>query len=582
MNTKPLKEKPKRVALYTRVSTEEQAEQGYSIEAQATVLTEAVEKAGDEVFRVYSDPGVSGKSMKGRVALAQMLQDAKEGKIDEILVWKLNRLARSQLDIHTILDRLKNYGVTLRSLSENINTGDVTGKMVLSVLAMVGEMERENITANVKLGMKQRARQGQWNGGIVLGYRSESDPGDSRRQGGSRLVVVEEEAEVVRYMFDLAASGLGFKAIANRLNKHGYKTKKGNHFSINGVRDILRNPVYIGQIRYNVREDWSEKRRKGMNPNPIIAEGDHEPIVSQDLWDRAQAMLESRSGKAARSFTGNYPLSGLLRCPECGAGMVAGRSSQRRKDGTEWVRRYYVCSQFSNKGSAACHANSIPADDAERYVFDRLAEVATRPKTLQDIVKKLNSSRAGDRGEYEQGLARLEKELQALDAKRDKWFSLYEEDGIPVSHLRKRLAEIEEQMVALGERKASLEESIASQVSVRVSLENVQMVLSDFQSALELCNPNQRKSLLSMVVQKVTVKNRRVDQIVLTFDQTIHRTVQGGRKKKQQESQEEGTDDGALDSSLMVRFTFHDLKTTIQLLQKNQHCHLMRECKLRK
>jgi len=143
--------------------------------------------------------------------------------------------------------------------------------------------------------------------------------------------------------------------------------------------------------------------------------------------------------------------------------------------------------------------------------------------------------------------------------------SLYEEDGIPVSHLRKRLAEIEDKMVALGECKASLDESLASQVSVRVSLDNVQMVLSDFQSALELCNPNQRKSLLSMVVQKVTVKNRKVDQIVLTFDQTIHRTVQGGRKKKQQESQEEGTDDGTLDSSLVVRFALQYLKPPVNL-----------------
>lgn len=149
---------------------------------------------------------------------------------------------------------------------------------MMNLLASIGEFERETIVDNVKMGMKQRARTGKWNGGIVLGYKSVII-----NENNTRLEVVPEEATTVRRIFELYSAGKGLKAITNQLSHEGYKTKKGNMFGTSGVKDILMNPVYIGKISYNVRENWSEKRRKGYNKNLIIVDGEHEAIIPIEL-----------------------------------------------------------------------------------------------------------------------------------------------------------------------------------------------------------------------------------------------------------------------------------------------------------
>ncbi|WP_308483200.1 recombinase family protein [Clostridium zeae] len=185
------------------------------------------------------------------------------------------------------------------------------------------------------MGMKQRARTGKWNGGIVLGYKSVIV-----NENNTRLEIVSEEASTVRKIFELYASGKGLKASTNQLNHEGYKTKKGNMFGTGGVKDILMKPVYIGKIRYNVRENWSEKRRKGYNKNPIIVDGEHEAIVPIELWDKVQEMYKFKCGKPKKAFESNYILTGLMKCPVCGASMVAGRTKKKRKD--EKVQKYFI------------------------------------------------------------------------------------------------------------------------------------------------------------------------------------------------------------------------------------------------
>lgn len=550
------KDKPLRVAIYARVSTEEQAEHGYSIEAQINSLSEYVYQAGNELVDKYVDAGISGKSVKGRLALAKMLQDARDRRFDLVLVWKINRLARNQLDLLRIIEELRTCGVAFRSYSENFETETPMGRFALQMMGAVGELERNTIVENVRLGMKQRAREGKWNGGAVLGYRTEAVPNASKRHQESSLIVVPDEADTVRHIFEMYASGLGLKAIANHLNKEGFRTKRGNMFSINGIRDILLNPVYIGKIRFNVREHWADLRRKGTNPDYILSDGTHEPIISQELWDEVQAIHAAKAGKPKRSFTGTYPLTGLLRCPECGAGMVAGRSSQKRKDGTEWIRRYYVCGQFANKGSAACRANSVPADLAEKYVFERLSEVVTKKQILRDVVQNLNKARTGHLLVLQNELSQVDKLLQQATARKNKLFSLFEEDKVSQEFLKERLFGLDEELTSLGDRKSDLEIEIDSQDAAPVPIKMVEMVLKDFDSALRACEPERRKSLLVLVVKEITVKNRRVDKIALTFDETIERNIRGWSRKSTKEEASEGVDDDTLDRLLMVRFTF--------------------------
>lgn len=152
------------------------------------------------------------------------------------------------LDTLKLLDKFEYYNVKFISYTENFDTGTPIGRLVVQLMASIAEMERNTLSENVKLGMKQRAMEGLWNGGVVFGY----DLNDKKL-----LVINQDEAEVVKLIFTKYADGKGLRAIANYLNKTGYKTKRNRHFSINGIAQILDNPIYIGKIRWLQHENWT-------------------------------------------------------------------------------------------------------------------------------------------------------------------------------------------------------------------------------------------------------------------------------------------------------------------------------------
>ena len=158
----------KKVAIYCRVSTVEQAEEGYSIDEQRRRNIEYCEKEGHEVFKVYEDRGISGKNISGRPGLKELLQDANAGKFDLVIVWKLNRISRKLIDILNIVDTLDKNKIAFRSLTESFETETPAGKLQLNIMGAIGEFERGTIAENVKMGMIARAREGKWNGGKVL------------------------------------------------------------------------------------------------------------------------------------------------------------------------------------------------------------------------------------------------------------------------------------------------------------------------------------------------------------------------------------------------------------------------------
>lgn len=220
-------EKPTRVAIYVRVSTEEQAEQGYSIDAQLDTLRKHCLYSEKVIFHEYVDRGISGKSMEKRLELQQMLKDAEKNSFDEVLVWKLNRLARNTIDLLQMVEVLEKHNVAFSSFSEKFDTSTPMGKFTLQMMASVGEFERNTIVENVKMGLKQRARTGKHNGKVPLGYRAVKDANNVSNHHESNVEIIEAEAAIVTKIFERFAAGRGFKSIANELNHEGYVTKPG-------------------------------------------------------------------------------------------------------------------------------------------------------------------------------------------------------------------------------------------------------------------------------------------------------------------------------------------------------------------
>lgn len=506
-----------RVAIYARVSTEEQAEHGYSIDAQLDTLRKYCDIYKWEIVGEYVDRGVSGKSIEGRYELQRLLRDAQDRKFDEVLVWKFNRMARKNIDLLHIVDLLEKNNVAFRSISENFDTTTSMGKFALQMMGAVGELERNTIVDNVKMGHKQRARTGKHNGKVPIGYRSVKV---DERGKETRIVVVEEEAALVRNIFEQYAAGHGLKAIANDLNHRDHKTRTGKAFSTCAIRDILDNPMFVGKIRYNRYENWAERRRNGKSTELILSDGHHPAIISEELWEKVQLLRQKKSVMPKKRFEGEYLLTGLIRCPECGAAMTASRTVNRAKDGTKIVRMYYSCGRFRSQGSSVCHANSVRKDEAEKAVTERIRQAVTQPHILKKVVRSINEHRTGRIKPLRDELAAVQARIDKLEEKKRKYLGLYEMDEIDRDLFAERLNDLNRELDTELTRRSKLELELRDDQAEPVSYELVSSLVGRFDALLRRSPFPQRKTLMHLIVKKITLDERkRVGSVELAFNE---------------------------------------------------------------
>ncbi|MDU4075078.1 MAG: recombinase family protein [Clostridium perfringens] len=524
VNDTKIEKRRKIIAIYCWVSTDEQAEFGYSIDEQKRLLEEWCKANDYIIYKCYSDRGISGKNIKDRPALKELLSDAKEGKFDMVISWKINRVSRKLEDVLKIVNLLEKNNITFKSYSEPFETDTPAGRMQFQMMALIGEFERGTIAQNVKMGMIAKAKSGNWCGGRVLGYDLvPNNSPEEEKKGKNKLEINEKEAEIVRFIFNEYSKGKGYKAITNKMNKLGYKTKKGNNFSVGSIRDILTNPVYIGEIRYNVRQNWSEKRRRNINPNPIRVKGKHEAIIDRELWDKVQLILESKKGKPSRIYDGEYPLTGILRCPKCGAGMVISRTTNTLADGTKKRIAYYCCGNWKNKGTSVCNSNTIRVDKANEYVFKKIEELVSNEAMIKAVVKNINKERKDKVKPAKRLLGDIDKELEKLDKRKRKIFEAYEDDILTKEEFQTRKDELNEKIRILEEEKKPLLNTISEDVSEEIPYEFIKDILMNFSKVLNSSvSREQQKKLLHMIISEITMnESREIDSIKLNINDKL-------------------------------------------------------------
>ena len=524
VNDIKVEKRRKLIAIYCRVSTEEQSENGYSIDEQERLLEEWCKKMGYVIYKCYSDRGISGKNIKDRPALKELLSDAKAGKFDMVISWKINRVSRKLEDVLKIVNLLEKNNITFKSYSEPFETDTPAGRMQFQMMALIGEFERGTIAQNVKMGMIAKAKSGNWCGGRVLGYDLvPNNSPEEEKKGKNKLKINEKEAEIVRFIFNEYSKGKGYKAITNQIYKLGYKTKKGNDFSVGSIRDILTNPVYIGEIRYNVRQNWSEKRRRNINPNPIRVKGKHEAIIDRELWDKVQLILESKKGKPSRIYDGEYPLTGILRCPKCGAGMVISRTTNTLADGSKKRIAYYCCGNWKNKGTSVCNSNTIRVDKANEYVFKKIEELVSNEAMIKAVVKNINKERKDKVKPAKRLLGDIDKELEKLDKRKRKIFEAYEDDILTKEEFQTRKNELNEKIRILEEEKKPLLNTISEEVSEEIPYEFIKDILMNFSKILNSSvSREQQKKLLHMIISEITMnESREIESIKLNINDKL-------------------------------------------------------------
>lgn len=430
-----------RCYIYTRVSTEMQAVEGYSLEAQMVEIMERIEKEEMIVCGKYSDEGKSGMSIDGRLEFQRMLEDISNQKdnIDYVLVYKLSRFGRSAVDVLTSLEFIQDYGVELWSIKENIDTGsEGFGKLIISIMASVSEIEHDNIIMQTYSGKLQSVREGNHGSGAQspFGYKSVYDPSIKK----NKLVIDEEEAKIVRIIYDkYVNTNMGFESISNYLANQGYrKTPRLNsslhYFSKDFVKQIIDNEIYMGKIAFGKRkvvkltraERKKEKEEgKRVRLNKVVRQkeydifdGKHEAIISEEMWLQAHAKREATGIKHAKkhSLDHEHILSGLIKCPLCGAGMYGNVNRKKRADGTLYKDYFtYQCKHRKEleTGERCNFGKQWNQDKINNAVYEQIKKMVCNEEFAKMIKEEIGAT--VDTDEVDNEINAIEKDLKRLE-----------------------------------------------------------------------------------------------------------------------------------------------------------------------
>ncbi len=469
-----MKKKRQKCYIYIRVSTAMQVD-GYSLEAQKDKLTKFAEFQDMEVVREYCDAGKSGKTITGRPEFTQMLQDVADGRddVDYILVFKLSRFGRNAADVLNSLQYIQDFGVNLICVEDGIDSSKDSGKLTITVLSAVAEIERENILVQTMEGRKQKAREGKWNGGQApFGYDLDTK--------NSTLTVNPEEAEIVKIIFEkFTTTDMGAESICNYLNQHGYEKSKNrahelNYFSRGLILKILDNPVYIGKIAYGKSttekiKGTRDQYHRVRNDDFLLADGQHEAIIDLDLWEAARVKRRETGVKWAKthSLEHEHILSGLIKCPVCGTGM-SGTVRRRKNKGTGEYKDdfYYRCKHRKkiNESDFCNYKLSLNQDslnqEVERYIMwlvhnDDCKEFILKRLASRVDVSALEAEREQLRGQLRQlsgAKTKLTEMLDRLDVTDKHYDRKYQDMHDRLDNLYDKIGDIDDELADVNEK----------------------------------------------------------------------------------------------------------------------------------
>lgn len=470
-----------KVALYVRVSTTVQLEEGYSIEEQKAKLESYCDIKDWHVYKVYTDGGFSGSTTE-RPALEQLIKDAQSKLFDTVLVYKLDRLSRSQKDtLYLIEDIFLKNNIEFVSLLENFDTSTPFGRAVIGLLSVFAQLEREQIKERMQLGKLGRAKAGKsmmW-AKTSYGYNYDKETGS--------MTINEYEALAVKEIFTSYLAGMSITKLRDKINE---EYPKQPAWSYRTIRGILGNPVYCGLNQY-----------KGQT-----FQGTHKPIISLADFEQTQRELAKRQQTAKelsnpRPFQAKYMLSGLAQCGYCHAPLKV-ILGQKRKDGTRFKR--YECYQRhprKTKGvtvyndNKKCDSGYYDMELLEHYVLTRISQLQNDPEKIQELFSD-DTSPAVDR-------QAIQKQIDSLTLKLSKLNDLYLDDRITLDELRVKSSDFIKQRSALEDemKKASNDK----QAGKRQKIEK----LLDASSVLDMSYDNQ-KVIVRELIDKVQVTSDKV------------------------------------------------------------------------
>ena len=512
-NGRSIYDLPLRVTYYARVSTDKD-EQLNSLENQVQYYTELIQSKPNWTYIPgYIDEGISGTSTKKRDSFNRMIADAKAGCFDFIITKEISRFSRSTLDSIKYTQELLEHDVGVLFQNDNINTLDSDSEFRLVVMAGVAQDEVRKLSERLKFGFRQAVKNGHVLGNDRLwGYDKKN----------CILTINEAEAPVIRRIFDLYANQqMGIRRISQTLYDEGYTSRQGNAFNMLTIRHVLQNPKYKGWYCANKSQtvDYRSKRKVFLDESEWVMYPDASipAIVPEELWDRANALYRHRSEEQRQkangaSYHNRYPYSGKIVCEEHGTSYY--RQVLKSQKGEKEV---WQCRVYRDRGRAACSAPQIRSAELDQImarIFDQLAQ--NKQAIVEAVMKVIQS--VPDEHDYQRDALRLEEDLAAIHAKKDRLLEISIAGAITIDEFKKRNDGFNEQIQKLEEQLTVLrQEEQKSKASVE-QLDKIKDALHEELSFKNGINSALVTTILDhIVVKKGSTKEKLLLDIHLKF-----------------------------------------------------------------
>lgn len=507
-----------RIAPYARVSTDSE-EQLNSYKSQVSYYKELVAQRSDWILvDIYADEAITGTQVKKRDDFQRLINDCLNGKIDMVITKSISRFARNTVDTLKYVRMLKERNVAVFFEKENINTLTMDGELLLTILSSVAQQEVENISAVVKMGLKMKMQRGE-----LIGFQS--CLGYDYDIVTKRISINQEEAEIVRYIFNRYIAGVGASVIAQELTKLPHKTKRGNmKWGDTAVLGIIKNEKYKGDLLQGktFTLDPISKRRldnRGEEDQYYI-KNHHEPIISAEIFDQAQNILFRRGkprgkfeqGGKREKFSRKYTFSCKLQCGFCGKGYS--RRSWNSK--TTYAKVIWQCVSFSKKGKKFCpYCKGIEENIIERAFVEAYNRVCGNHKDVLDELLLRMESVLGDH-QHQKQLSKVKNEIQALEQKRSNLIDLHLDEKIDRATYERKYDELESTLTELIEVREELESSAQEEIDLDKRLQQFRSVLEN-NTVLSEFDRNVFESVIEKVIMGKEQECGRVDPYQMTF-----------------------------------------------------------------